>query len=474
MKLNRKTFIVLIAFAAAALPGWIHPMQAARPNVIFLFADDMRPDAIRARGNPIIETPNLDRLMAEGTSFTRAITAYPICHVSRAEIFTGQSAFRSGYPYRSRTIPKETMLWPQAMTNAGYHAWYVGKWHTPGTAWNSGFTETSGLYSGGGGGKDARKTQYDYKDRPVTGYRGWTFKTDDNKPLPDKGIGLTPDISTLFADAAIELLKRKPDKPFFMQVNFTAPHDPLLKPPGFEKKYDPKKIPLPENFAPQHPFDHGNFNGRDEVILPHPRTPKDIREELAVYYAVVSHLDAQIGRIVDTLKKSGQYDNTIIIFSSDHGLAMGSHGLMGKQNQYEHSIGVPLILAGPGIRKNTRSSGQCYLRDLYPTICEMIGIPIPKTVQSTSLVPLLRGEKQEVHPFVIGYFTDTQRMIREGDWKMVWYPKRERYQLFNLKGDPYEVQSLDKSPAQIQRIAGMRNRLESWLRENRDPLFDGK
>ncbi|MGK0200598.1 MAG: arylsulfatase A-like enzyme, partial [Yoonia sp.] len=207
-------------------------LSAAQPNIVFLFADDMRPDAIGALGHPVIKTPNLDAMVRNGTTFTRAITAYPICHVSRSEIFSGRSAFRSGYYYRGRDYEKDVKLWPEAMKAAGYRTWYVGKWHSPRDAWKTGFEETRGLYSGGGGGTAARVTQYDTKGRAVTGYRGWTFKTDQNKSEPEKGIGLTPDISARFADAAIELIDRKPDRPFFLQVNFTAPHDPLLQPPG--------------------------------------------------------------------------------------------------------------------------------------------------------------------------------------------------------------------------------------------------
>ncbi|MBG90158.1 MAG: choline-sulfatase [Verrucomicrobiales bacterium] len=445
-------------------------LAAARPNIVFLFADDMRPDAIGALGHPVIKTPNLDKLIREGTTFTRAITAYPICHVSRAEIFSGRSAFRSGYHYRGRDYKEGITLWPEAMRSAGYQTWYIGKWHSPRDAWKTGFDETRGLYSGGGGGAKASVPQYDYKGRLVTGYRGWTFKTDKNKPEPEKGIGLTPDISARFADAAIELIDRKPDKPFFMQVNFTAPHDPLLKPPGHN--YNPAKIPLPANYRPQHPFDHGNFNGRDERLLPWPRTKSDIKADLAVYYAVIAHMDEQIGRIVSALKKNGQWENTILIFSADHGLAVGSHGLMGKQNQYEHSIGVPLIFAGGGIPRGLKVDAPCYLRDLYPTTCELAGVPVPGSVQSASLASVFKNPKARPHKFVVGYFTNTQRMIRKDGWKLIWYPHLARYQLFDLKNDPHELTNLFSHNDHTKHADKLRHQLDNWLRDHGDPLFD--
>lgn len=446
---------------------------ADRPlNFVFLFADDLRPDAIAALGHPVIRTPNLDRLVAEGVTFTRAVTAYPICHVSRSEILSGRSAFRSGYFYRGRDYAADVRLWPETMRDAGYLTWYVGKWHSPRDPWKCGYGETRGLYSAGGGGAKAKEPGHDYKGRPVTGYRGWTFKTDDRKPEPEKGVGLTPDISARFADAAIELIERRPEQPYFLHVNFTAPHDPLLRPPHYERAYDPADVPLPGNFLPAHPFDHGNEGGRDEVIVPQPRTEQAVREELAIYYAVISHLDEQIGRVVRRLKETGQWDRTVLIFSSDHGLAMGSHGLMGKQNQYEHSIGVPLIFAGGGLPAGRRVHAQCYLRDLYPTVCELAGIAVPPAVESTSLAPLFRGPDRELHPFVVGYFTHSQRMIRDGNWKLIWYPHQAEYQLFDLAADPLERHNRFAASDQRERVFTLRNQLENWLRAAGDPLFD--
>src|SRR3954467_7503043 len=158
-------------------------------------------------------------------------------------------------------------------------------------------------------------------------------------------------------------------------------------------------MPLPANFRPEHPFDHGNLPGRDEALLPFPRTADDIRQELACYYAVISHMDEQIGRILQALDDSGRRENTIVIFTSDHGLAIGSHGLVGKQNMYEHTINVPLVITGPGIRAGQRVDTQCYLRDLFPTMCELAGIAAPET-DGRSLVPAIHGEKTESHPFI--------------------------------------------------------------------------
>lgn len=439
------------------------------PNFVFLLADDMRPDAIGALGHPVLKTPHLDSLVREGVTFTRAVAAYPICHVSRAEMLTGCTAFRSGVQYRGTKLDPKLALWPETLRRAGYATWYSGKWHTDGQPKQRGYTGTRALYSSGGG---AGKTPSpDHAGRPATGYVGWTFKTDDGQVELDKGVGLTPDTDRFIADGAVEVIRRKPAQPFFLHVNFTGPHDPRIWPRGYENRYDPKQIPLPKNFAPQHPFDHGNAKGRDEVLLPTPRTPDEVRAELAVYYAVIAHLDAQVGRILAALRETGQLENTVVIFSSDQGLAVGSHGLMGKQNLYEHTFRVPLLLRGPGIPRGQRLDAACYLRDLFPTTCELAGVAIPETVQGRSLAPILSGKAKSVHPHVIGYFTNTQRAIRDDRWKLIWYPQAKRDQLFDLSNDPDELRDLASEPRHAGKVTELKAKLEAWLKENGDPLL---
>lgn len=295
----------------------------------------------------------------------------------------------------------------------------------------------------------------DHAGRKATGYVGWTFKTNDGRAEVEKGVGLTPGTDRHIADGAIELIRRKQDKPFFLHVNFTAPHDPRILPAGYEGKYSAAAIPLPKNFRPQHPFEHGNLGGRDELLLPKPLKEDELRAEIAVYLACVSNIDAQIGRITAALRETGQYDNTVIIFSSDQGLALGSHGLLGKQNLYEHTFCVPLIFRGPGIPAGKRSAADCYLRDLFPTVCGLAGIAVPPTVESRSLAPILKGSTEPVHPFVTGYFTDTQRALRQGDWKLIHYPRIPKTQLFNLHDDPDEIDDLASRPEHAERIKGM-------------------
>ena len=440
----------------------------AKPNVLLLVSDDQRPDTIAALGNKVIQTPSLDRLVNGGTSFLQATCGNPICTPSRAEILTGCSSFRNGVMDFGQKIRPELATWPRTMGEGGYNSWYVGKWHNNDKPSAHGFSESRGLYAGGG--RRWYKTQVDWKGMEVTGYRNWLFQKEDGQKFPERGVGLTSDISAQFADAAISFIRRKTEKPFLMQVNFTAPHDPLLMPPGYENKYDPTKIPLPKNFLPRHPFDHGNFDGRDEKMLPWPRDPVMVRKNLAVYYAVISHMDEQIGRILDILEETKQTKDTLVIFTSDHGLAVGSHGLMGKQNMYEHTIRVPLVMAGPGIPKGKRNEALCYLRDLFPTICDLIGLPIPKSVEGRSLKPVIREEKNSVYSEIYGYFRDKQRMVRDKRWKLIHYPEIDRYQLFDLNKDPFEKNDLIGKDHHAQVVRHLQSLLAQKMKQWEVPL----
>ena len=461
------SFVLLAITSLAVIQSAV---AETRPNFLVIVSDDQRPDTIRALGNSQIETPNLDRLVREGMTFTRATCAFPLCVPSRAEILTGATSFKNGVPFGGGRLKPDMVFWADTLRDGGYHTWYSGKWMNDGSPKTRGYDETSGLFSGGGAGAEGKKPRYARKGRLVTGYRGWTFKTNDGKPELEKGIGLVGKTSQYIADGAIALLERKPEKPFFLHVNFTAPHDPLVIPPGYAGKYDPAKISLPTNFKPRHPFDHGNFEGRDEKLLPWPRTEDDVRDEIAAYYAVIDDMDAQIGRILKTLKDIGQYENTVVIFSSDHGLALGSHGLMGKQNMYEHSIGVPFIIAGPGIARGTRSEAQIYLRDMYPTTCELAGIAIPDSVESKSIVPVLQGKTQEIHEAVFGYFHNYQRMIRTDRWKLIYYPHLKKHQLFDLKNDADELVDLSSKREHREVLDRMSVKMNEWFREQGDPL----
>lgn len=459
--------IFLAALAAAPLSADAVPTRP--PNILLIVTDDQNPNTIHAHGNEVIETPHLDRLAARGVSFTRAYAGYPICYASRAEILTGCTSFRALPDYPKSRIAPELATFAGTFREAGWHTWYVGKWHNDGHPTQRGYEQTKGLFTSGGA-KGIELPEKDERGLPLTGYRGWTFKTDDGAVDLEKGVGLTPDISAHFGDAAVDFIESDESaQPFFLHVNFTAPHDPRLMPTGYDDRYSSAEVGLPKNFAPDHPFDHGNKGGRDEVLIPKPLQPDQVKEELAVYYAIITHIDEQIGRMMSALEAQGLSERTLVIFTSDQGLAMGSHGLMGKQSQYEHSIRSPLIIAGPQVRSGVTSPALCQLRDFFPTCCELAAIDAPETVQGRSLMPLLRGETNRVHEEVFGVFTDSQRMIANDRWKLIEYPLVNRTQLFDLQADPFELKDLSADPGAAEVREALAARLLRWRAENGDP-----
>ncbi len=455
-----------------ALVGVVLPLCAAQPNFLIIVTDDQRSDTIGALGNPRIQTPHLDRLVKEGLVFSNAICSNPLCVPSRAEILTGCSGFRNGVLGMGREQMKPGLkFWAEAMREAGYHTWYSGKWMNDGKPKTRGYEETGGLFSSGGGNWKRGQVVRGRKGRAITGYRNWTFKADSGSVELEKGVGLTALTDKYIADGALRFLKRKTDKPFFLHVNFTGPHDPLIYPPGYAEKYTGAKMKLPATFLPHHPFAHGNFEGRDERLLPWPRTKADVLDELAVYYAVVDHIDKQVGRLLAQLRADGRLANTVVVFTSDHGLAVGSHGLMGKQNMYAHTIRVPFIIRGPGVPKGRKTDAFIYLRDMFPTTCEMAVIPIPATVQAKSFAPVIQGKVRSVYPMAFGYFRHVQRMAWEGDWKLIWYPEAGVTQLFDIRADPDELRDLSGEPEYKARVARLNQSMRDWFSARGDPVY---
>lgn len=452
-----------------AVPAW----SSERPNLLFLVADDLRPDAIAALGNAAVKTPHLDALAARSLVFTRASCSYPICVVSRAEMLTGRHCWENGIDgLGGRTFREGQTLWPQAFRDAGYETWHVGKWHVPGRPSQRGYSDVAGMFAGGGG--DLRKEgQTDRRGVPVTGYSGWIFQSEDGKTrFPEFGVGLTPGIDLRFAGAALSLIRREGEKPWFCQVNFTAPHDPLFPTEDSIARLRDVEIPLPPDFLPTHPFDHGNFDGRDERLLAQPRTEAAVRELRRDYFAVIEDLDRALGEILAGLEASGEGKNTIVIFTSDNGYAAGSHGLAGKQNQYSHSLRVPLLVAGPGIPPG-RTAAMVYLRDLFPTTCDLAGIAIPESVTARSFAEVLKGESEGHHTALQGCFTDTQRSVETEDgWKLVHFPKLDRWQLFDLKTDPLELRDLAGTGEPHPKFAPLRSELQDWRERAGDPILE--
>lgn len=436
-------------FVMAAL---ISPAVAARPNIVFLFADDQRPDSIAAYGNDHIDTPNLDRLVRQGFSFRRNYCMGSIhgavCQPSRAMLMSGRTLYR---------VPMDlsgvTML-PQLLHQNGYATFGTGKWHNGAKSFVQAFEQGKAAFMGG---------MSDHTKVPVADLSA------DGTELINKRTG-GKFSSELFADAITEFIAEQPlDEPFFAYAAFTSPHDPRQPPMEYRQRYYDRRPPLPPNFMPQHPFHNGWMVGRDETLAAWPRTKEVISDQLAEYYGMITHLDVQVGRVLDTLRETGHAENTIVFYAADHGLAVGSHGLLGKQSLYEHSMGCPLIVAGPGIPSGKSSHALTYLYDIYPTICQMLEIAAPESVEGSSLMPIWTGDADGVRTTLFTTYEDKMRAVRDDRWKLIRYPLINHTQLFDLESDPHELKSLADHPDQAARVAAMMGVLEEWQKKTADP-----
>lgn len=441
--------LVLMTLASAAVTHRkLAAADAPKWNVLLLFADDQRADTIAALGNPSIKTPNLDALARRGLSFQHAYMQGGLngatCVPSRAMLLSGRPLFR---------VDEKLMrdpTWPAAFGKAGYTTFISGKWHNGPASIGKSFQTGASIFAGG----MTNPLQAKLGDM-VGGRLGQAQKAPRHA-------------CEHFSDAAIRFLNEKHDRPFFCYVPYDAPHDPHIVPDDFPIAYDPAKLPLPKNFLPQHPWNNGEMTIRDEQLLPWPRTEQQVREMLAEYYRYISYLDMQIGRVLDALQASPYADNTIVIFTADSGVARGSHGLIGKQNVFEHSVRVPLIIAGPGIPASQQTEAMCALYDLLPTVGKLCGVPAPATSEGREFTATLKDPQQPARSQMMFAYKDVQRAIRDDRWKLVVYPKVNKTFLFDLEADPDEIVDLAGQPQAKAEIARLTKLLEQEQQANGD------
>jgi len=246
-----------------------------------------------------------------------------------------------------------------------------------------------------------------------------------------------------------------------MYLALSNPHDPRVAAQRYLDQYERDKIPLPKNYLPLHPFNNGEQFVRDELLAGFPRTEEEIRRHLHDYYAVISAMDYHIGRLLDTVRELGMEDHTIYVYSSDHGLAIGSHGLMGKQNLYDAGMKVPLVFAGPSIPQG-QSDALVYLMDIFPTLCEVAGAPIPPGLDGKSLWPVIQGRTSSVRSSLMLAYRDVQRAVRDQRWKLIRYPQVNVTQLFDLASDPDERVNLADRPEHAAQVAALTEELKRW------------
>jgi choline-sulfatase len=434
------------------------PLLAAKPNVLFLFADDFSYEAVRAFGHTDIDTPNLDRLAARGTTFTRAYNmgswSGAVCVASRTMLISGRSVWSANKIHKTTDAERQAgVLWPQLMKKAGYKTYMTGKWHIETDAAKC-FDVTRDVRAG------MPKTIPSSYNRPIAG------QSDAWSPF-DKSLGGFWEGGThwseVVANHTLDFLAdaKQGSDPFFIYAAFNAPHDPRQAPKEFVDRYPLNRIAMTANFLPEYP--HKDAIGcqhklRDENLAPMPRTELAVKTHRAEYYALITHLDAQIGRILDALDASGQAENTWIFFTADHGLAVGHHGLFGKQNMYDHSVRVPFLVAGPGVAKGAKNDASIYLQDVMATALDLAGAEKPAHVFFNSLRPLLNGEKSR-YESVYGAYLELQRAITHEGWKLIAYPKAKVLRLYHLADDPQEMQDLAAKPEHAAKLKDLLQRL---------------
>ncbi|MEP0711325.1 sulfatase-like hydrolase/transferase [Algoriphagus sp.] len=426
--------------------------QSKKPNVLFLFADDQRADALGSSGNPYIQTPHLDQLASEGSRFENAYVMGgnhgAVCAASRAMLLSGKSLF---HVYDKL---KDERTFPMDFAEAGYTTFGTGKWHNEREAFENSFQQAKNVYLGG-----------------MADHYGVAMRDYDGNGKLDEPT--TRGYSTeVFAEGIIDFLnthaRSGKDNPFLAYVAFTAPHDPYSPIAKYIGYYPDGSLPLPGNYMPYHPFEFDQLMVRDELLTDWPRKPEVIQMILSDYYALITHLDEQIGRIIQTLKDNDQYDNTIIVYAADNGLAAGSHGLLGKQSLYEHSTKVPMIIKGPGVPQNETFDAMVYLYDLYPTLSELAGLPKPSQVDGESLVPILNGNEEGVRNSLFTAYRYTVRAVRTPEWKLIRYPERDYTQLFNLRNDPLELNNLAENKAYSSTKEELITMLKEWQKSSGD------
>lgn len=450
-----------------------------KKNVVLIVTDDQRYDTISALGNDQIHTPNMDWLVAQGTSFTQAhipcATSGAVCMPSRAMLHSGRTLFH--LEKEGAEIPPAHTTLGQMFQSQGYDCFGTGKWHNGTQSFARSFTDGGTVFFGG---------MWDHWNVPMSCYDP-TGEYDNeinmvmnftrqNRVSTIHCDQIYPGVhsSTLLTDTAVDYLKQyDKDSPFFLYLAYLAPHDPRTMPEKFQKMYNPEEISLPPNCWEKHPFPFGIEEIRDEILASYPRKEKEVREHLAEYYGMISHLDEELGRVIAALKDTDTLKDTIIVFTGDNGLAVGSHGLMGKQNHYDHSVRVPLIVVDSDLEGGVQNASYVYLLDIFPTLCDMIGAPIPSSVEGESFADLVGVDELGGRKSLYFAYNDLLRSVKKDGYKLIEYRNcAEETQLFDLSKDPYETKNIANSPEQSCQQEEILEELRQILCEYRDHWED--
>ena len=490
-------WLALIGVAVSACSA------AERPNFLFILTDDQSPYTLSAYGNTVCQTPNIDRLAMQGMTFQDAhhMGAYvgAVCLPSRTMIMTGRTVWN--IPQNLRRNAKGN--------NAAKASEPADLRSTKEFVDEAADNSMAALFNRAG------------YDTFRTCKRGNTFGPANNKFQivhdADMREGNDEHGSKWHGDRAMDFLESRADSndkdPFLMFLGFSHPHDPRNGKPALLKKYgaenlkqppvklNPAAPPLPIEYLPAHPFHHGHPGLRDETTVEGVLTDRSeatIRNETGREYACIENIDVQVGRVLDKLQQMGELDNTFIFYTADHGIAVGRHGLTGKQNLYEHTWRVPFVVRGPGIKPSSRVSGFIYLLDVLPTMCDLAGIALPDKMDGKSFRAVLEGKSDRIRDTLYGVYCGGtkpgMRSLKTADgWKLIKYDVMDgqvrETQLFNLNENPFELlqqhhsdevvaltgntpELIQKNLADDPSYAAQRSRMEVLLLEEMKRLND--
>lgn len=451
-----------------------------RPNILFICTDQQRYDALGCYGNPYIQTPTIDRLAEEGVLFEQCYVQNPVCAPSRATLVTGQYPHLHGLWGNGVALPGHAQLFSRRLADSGYSCGMIGKMHL--AACFGGRTEER---------LDDGYTTYNWAHDPThkspeNDYHRWMkecfpdiFENAFAKGTRERHEAAAFDTiptkahySRWASERAIEFLEqdRQDDDPFFLWVNFFDPHHPFVAPQEYLDRYNPDTVPDPVGFegelASKPPIQQqasdGSYAGHARGFTSYP--PREIKEIIAAYYAMVTLIDDEVRRILDRLEALGLDDDTIVIFTSDHGEMLGDHQLLLKGPMlYDCAVRVPLIMRWPGhLPTGERKSELVQWIDLTSTFIDLAGLDPMPTAQGTSLLPLARGEESDIRGWALCEYLDSghpydppvyMTMLRTGDHKLIVQhgppaTTRERTgELYNMAADPSEVNNLWDNPA---------------------------
>ncbi|HVW37469.1 MAG TPA: sulfatase [Pirellulales bacterium] len=485
MKARLCKSLALMLFSLSAVSAVLAAEESNKPspaaqkmNVLFLIADDLNCD-LHCYGHPHVKTPNIDRLAARGVRFEHAYCQFPLCSPSRTSFLTGRrpnathihtnpraAQFSSDYrptPH-FREFIRDTVTMPQLFRQHGYASARVGKLYhygVPGQIGTSGLDDRASwdfFVNPAGRDKAEENKIFTLTPHSYGGTLSWLAADGSDLEQTD-GLGAT---------AGVSLLEEYKDQPFFLAVGFYRPHTPYVAPKRYFDEYDAKAIELPK------------LSDADRERMPaaayasakkeQESMSDDLRREaIQAYWASITFMDAQVGRVLDALDRLKLADKTIVVFTSDHGYHMYQHGLWQKMSLFENSAHVPLIVAAPGAAGNGKSNaGPVELVDIYPTLADLCGLPAPEYLDGTSLRPALDDPSQQVKDAA---FTQLRRgnfdgySIRTSRWRYtLWDDGRKGEQLYDMQTDAGELTNLAADPRHAETVAKLKAQVQSYAK----------